>query len=104
MRCSKTLKFNVKAWAESLEDAVREGGLDEYFEDVCDVEVKLTLNGKWRGAKITLTLGGPNIFFDTRDGWVKGYWGADFAECHIQSFATDAIDDFFAELWYSLSG
>lgn len=106
----RQLKLAVKAAAESVEDAARgyydgeqcENGysaLEKYFEDVLDVEIISDMRRGYRGARIALALGGPAIYLDTREGWVKGYWGSDFAEYHVQSWANDAVDEYFKELW-----
>ena len=93
----------VKACAETIEQvASSESEFDdiaEYFEDALDVEIICDLQGNYRGAIITLVLGGPNIYLDTREGWIEGYWGGDRAEYHVQSWAVDAVDEYFSELW-----
>lgn len=104
MTTTEQLRREVKACAEAIEDAAREGTLAEYFEDTLDVEVKVSLTGGWRGVKIALALGEPGIFFDTADGWVKGYWCSDFAEYHVCNFATDAVDEYFSDLWQCVHG
>lgn len=73
--------------------------LSDYFEDVLDVEIICNLRGDYRGARVALTLGGPNIYFNTRKGCVECYWFSDYAEWHVRSFATDAVDEYFKELW-----
>ena len=70
-----------------------------YFSDVLDVEFICGYDGCYRGVRIALALGGPGIFFDTREGWVKGYWGSDFAEYPVQRGAVAAIDEYFSEQW-----
>ena len=106
----RQFEASVKACAESVEDAARgiydgeecEDGYDainNYFEDALDVEIICDLQGRYRGAIIALGLGGPNIYLDTREGWVKGYWAGAYTEYHVQSFAVEAVDDYFKELW-----
>lgn len=101
MTAKEQLKIEVIACAESIEEAAR-GDYEcvaEYFDDTLDVEFFIGRNGEYRGARITLALGGPGIFFDTREGWVKGYWGSDYAEYYVKSFAVDSVDEYFAEMW-----
>lgn len=48
--------------------------------------------------KILLACGGPNIYLDTREGCVKGYWGAGcYAESYLHRGAVDAVDEYFEE-------
>lgn len=106
----RQLKLAVKAAAESVEDAAcgyydgekcedEYSALEKYFEDVLDVEIISDMRGNYRGAIITLGLGGPSIYLNTREGWVKGYWGSDYAEYHVQSWAVAAVDEYFSEQW-----
>lgn len=118
---SKQFAEQVKGYAETIEDVVSGAEwfydqycdddtdadeyadsyarLSKYFEDVLDVEIISDLRGEYRGAKIWLALGGPGICLDTREGWVKGYWGSDYAEYHVQSWAVAAVDEYFSEQW-----
>ena len=119
MTSSEQLKADVKSYAETLECVVSGAEwfyeeycdddrdeyvdsyarLSKYFEGVLDVEIICDLRGDYRGARIALAIGGPNIYFDTRDSWVKGYWGSDSAKYRIKSFAADAVDEYFSEIW-----
>lgn len=107
------LRAEVRQLALTLEDVARGSYYDDepeqreeyggdiaaYFSDVLDVDFICGYDGRYRGVRIALALGGPGIFFDTREGWVQGYWGSDFAEYHVQSWAVDAIDEYFSEQW-----
>lgn len=37
-------------------------------------------DGSFLGVEIAVTIGGPNIFVDTRENTVSGYWGGDQVE------------------------
>lgn len=99
MTTTEMLKRDVKVYAESIEEAVRTGEIEDYLSEVYDAEITSTLYGEYRGVKIALALGGPNIFFDTRSGYVKGYWGTSQAEYHVKSFACNAVDNYFDMQW-----
>ena len=105
---SKQFAEQVKGCAATIEQVASGeselGDVAEYFEDVLDVEIISDLRGEYRGAKIWLTLGGPNICLDTRESCVKGYWWSDRAECHVQKFAVDAVDEYYSELWEMTRG
>ena len=101
MTTQEQLKVEVKACAESIEEAARNDydGIAEYFEDTLDVEIIVGWQGDYRGARIALALGGPTVYFNTRTGDVQGYWGSSYAEYHVRSWATEAVDNFFEEAW-----
>lgn len=101
MTTSEMLKREIVACAESIEEAVRNGKVDEYFEDALDVEITTDLYGEYRGARIALALGGPGVYLNTRSGFIEGYWGREYNECCIRSFAVNAVDDYFASQWDS---
>lgn len=92
--------LQVKGVAESIEEAACEDydGLAEYFDDCLDVDFIVSGRLEYRGAKILLACGGPNIYLDTREGCVKGYWGAGcYAESYLHRGAVDAVDEYFEE-------
>lgn len=76
--------------------------LYSYFSDVLDCEFTVNMSGEYVGAKIYVTLGGPNVWIDTREGYVKGAWGCDREESWIPSEIVEEIDDIFRE-WYESS-
>lgn len=117
MTCKEQLKFMVKNIAQDLSDAVtginfgkhdvdnRDGEfnfnyqcdrLRWYFEDVLDVKFTIDARFNYLGAEIALGLGGPNIYYDTAEGRVHGYW--DGKEEYFVDLATrDAIDAYWIE-------
>ena len=86
-------------------EAAEENGdacdLYSYFEDVLDIEYTISSRGDYLGARIAVALGGPNIYIDTREGEVKGYWGTDRAERWIPSEICEEIDSIMEE-YYSI--
>lgn len=84
---------------EQMEEDGEAYDLYSYFSDVLDYEYTISSSGDYLGAKIWVTLGGPNVCIDTRDGYVKGAWGCDRAEAWIPSEIVDEIDDIFREYY-----
>ena len=86
-------------------EAAEENGdacdLYSYFEDALDIEYTISSRGDYLGARIAVALGGPNIYIDTREGEVKGYWGTDRAERWIPSEICEEIDSIMEE-YYSI--
>lgn len=76
--------------------------LYSYFNDVLDIEYTISSRGDFLGARIYVTLGGPNVWIDTREGYVKGAWGADRAESWIPCEIVDEINEIFSEYYESV--
>lgn len=84
---------------ETMEENGQAYDLYSYFADVLDMEYTVDCFGEYKGANIYVTLGGPNVWIDTRDGYVKGAWGSDKAESPIPYDICDEIDDIFREYY-----
>lgn len=89
-------------------EAAEENGdacdLYSYFNDVLDIEYTISGRGDYLGARIAVALGGPNIYIDTREGYVKGYWGTDRAERWIPSEICEEIDGIMEEYYDMVRG
>lgn len=89
-------------------EAAEENGdacdLYSYFTDVLDIEYTISSRGDYLGARIAVALGGPNIYIDTREGEVKGYWGTDRAERWIPSEICKEIDGIMEEYYNMVRG
>lgn len=89
-------------------EAAEENGdacdLYSYFNDVLDIEYTISSRGDYLGARIAVALGGPNIYIDTREGYVKGYWGTDREEAWIPSEICEEIDSIMEEYYDMVRG
>lgn len=89
-------------------EAAEENGdacdLYSYFTDVLDIEYTISSHGDYLGARIAVALGGPNIYIDTREGYVKGYWGTDRADAWIPSEICEEIDGIMEEYYGMVRG
>lgn len=69
-----------------------------YFDD--DI---YNLDYVWRkgygviGMRIMVACGGPNIWIDTMEEAVCGYWGTDVYKAYLTTACVNAINDYFAE-------
>ena len=84
---------------EALEESGEAYDLYSYFADPLDIEYRVNSRGKYIGACIWVTLGGPNVWIDTREGEVKGAWGCDRASAWLPSEICDEIDSIFEEFY-----
>ena len=71
----------------------------DYFEDPLDYEYTIASNGEYLGVRVYVTLGGPNVWIDTRRGEIGGAWGTDRADRWLPSEIADEIDDIFREYY-----
>lgn len=67
---------NADWWTESeyYEEEEEPNGY-AYIYDALDIEHAISGNGDHLGSRIAVGLGGPNIFINTRENRVEGYWG-----------------------------
>ena len=94
MYCKRIAEeLNELATADDLE------ALYDYINEALDFEFRVDLQKNYRSARIAITLGGPNVFIDTRSGCVELYWGNDKAEWHLSQDADDTIDNILREFY-----
>ena len=82
---------------DEMEERGESYDLYSYFDDALDIEYTISGNMDFLGARIAVTLGGPNIYINTRTGYVEGYWGTDKAEAWIPSEVCDEINAIFED-------
>ena len=72
-----------------------------YLDDYYDVKWILDSHKDYFACRICVACGGPNIFIDTWEKCVCGYWGADVVKYPLSLTAVDAIDrvmsDYFGD-------
>lgn len=69
----------------------------DYLQDALDIEYIVNGKGEYLGARVLVAFGGPNIWVNTRQGIVEGYWWGDKAN---SSFNDEiGLDDALEELW-----
>ena len=73
--------------------------LYDYFNDALDYEYTIASTGDFFGVRVYVTLGGPNVWIDTRNGVIAGSWGTDRAETWLPSEIANEINDIFREYY-----
>lgn len=95
-------------YTDEQRDEMEENGeaydLYSYFADALDIEYTVDSRLNYRSARIAVTLGGPNIYVDTAEKSVVGYWGSDTAESPLPWELSDAIDDIMADYYDAARG
>ena len=84
---------------EMLNDDGETMTLYDYFEDVLDFEYTITSRREYKSVKIWVTLGGPNVWIDTSDSYVRLAWGSDREEYPLNYDVCDEINDIFEEFY-----
>lgn len=104
-----SLKESVKAVVEKLEQGIEitqedidNGYVDscmyevgdmlsgfDYLVDVLDIEYMCSADKAYRGARILVAFGGPNIWINTRTKKVEGSW---WGESFTMPYETDSFD------------
>lgn len=94
--------YNAVYTAEEQEERENNGeacSLYDYFSDVLDFEYTINSNKEYIGVKVWVTLGGPNIWIDTRHCEVCGAWGSERETLPIPSEIRDEIDAIFSDIY-----
>ena len=101
-------KLYESDFTDEEREAAEENGeaydLYTYFADALDIEYTISSRGDFLGARIAVALGGPNIYIDTREGYVKGYWGTDREEAWIPSEICEEINGIMEEYYDMVRG
>jgi hypothetical protein len=70
----------------------------DWLENALDIQYIVTGSGEYLGALVLVAFGCPNIWVNTQEQSVKGYWWSDYAEARIDGDSL-GLDDALAELW-----
>lgn len=69
----------------------------DYLQDVLDINWILNNDRSYKGARLLVAFGGPNIWIDTNLGQVEGYWWGDSYKAGFTDNVglDDALEDIF---------
>lgn len=71
--------------------------LHEYMSDILDFEYTITSRREYKSVKIWVTLGGPNVWIDTSDSYIRLAWGSEREEYPLDYDICNEIDAIFEE-------
>lgn len=93
--------INIATELENIVNGESEeySSLMDYFDDMLNIEYTVDASKRLIGARIAVTLGGPNIFINTRYGKVEGYWGGQECEISLDNAVTRELED-LVDMWY----
>ena len=69
----------------------------DYAKDVLDINWILNNDRTYKGARLLVAFGGPNIWIDTVNEQVEGYWWGD--KCIVSYNDSVGLDDVMQELF-----
>ena len=99
------LKHQVQAVIRGIEEPDEEDlNMDDepytamdYVFEALDIEYVIGSDRSYRGARLLVCFGGPNVWVDTNTNTVEGYWwGSEYREKYDDNFG---IDEACEELW-----
>ena len=91
--------MEIKEHVNSIAADITAGKQDasSWMEDVLDIQYIINQDKTYRGARILVAFGGPNIWVNTQSGQVEGYWWGDNA---FTGFMDNiGLDDYLEELY-----
>lgn len=71
--------------------------LYDYMTDILDFEYTVDSKKEYKSVKIWITLGGPNVWIDTSDSYIRLAWGVDREEYPLDYDVCDEINAIFQE-------
>ena len=103
-----SLKTHVEEIARELEEGLEkedyyteeeEPTAYDYLEQALDINYKISSNGDYKSGEVLVAFGGPNIYVNTEDNSVRGYWWGS----KEKAFFTDNIglDEALEEIYYA---
>lgn len=66
-----------------------------YFEDIYNTDYIWRLGYGLMGVRVMIACGGPNIWVDTFEKTVHGYWGGDEAIAYLSDDCCEKIEEVF---------
>ena len=71
----------------------------DYFDDALDWDYTIDREKRYSSVKVWIAVGGPNVWIDTRDAYVRIAWGYTREELPIPYSIRDEIDEVFQQYY-----
>ena len=85
----------VEEIAKRITDGKQDAGT--FMEDALDIQYIINQDKTYRGARILVAFGGPNIWVNTQQNQVEGYWWGDDATADF--IDNIGLDDYLKETY-----
>ena len=91
----------IKGIEEPDEDYLNEDGeaytAHDHVRDALEIEYVTGSDGSFKGARLLVCFGGPNVWVDTQTGTVEGsWWGTSYSESYSDNIG---LHEACEELW-----
>ena len=95
---SETCEEQLRRMCKNIAEDITAGKEDahKWMEDVYDIEWITSNDHSYKAARLMVAGGGPNIWVNTQDGTVDGYWGTD--KVHWGYVDNLGLDEYLEEL------
>lgn len=91
------LDCGCKVDIDDLDD-LDEVNIYDYFEDhIYDIEYTISGDFDYRGVRVMIAFGGPNIYINTNNKRVELYWWNETAKAVLSNRVVEAIDAYFED-------
>jgi len=70
----------------------------DYLKDILDYRITISRDKEYIGSRILVAFGGPNIWINTVDKCVEGYWGSDAVKRYYYKDNL-GVDDYMEQLY-----
>ena len=85
---------------EEMKEEIDRNNYD-WFLDMMDINYIIDSYGKYKGVRLTLFLGGPNIFLDTINCELVGSWGGEEYSIPLDYKITEFVDNMYEQQFMS---
>ena len=101
VRLKRQVQCIIEGIEEPDEDALNEDGeaytAYDYVCDTLDIEYVVGSDGSFRGARLLVCFGGPNVWVNTQTDTVEGsWWGTSYSESYSDNIG---LHEACNELW-----
>jgi len=95
---SETCEEQLRRMCKNIAEDITAGKEDahKWMEGVYDIEWITYNDHSYKAARLMVAGGGPNIWVNTQDGTVDGYWGTD--KVHWGFVDNIGLDEYLEEL------
>jgi len=95
---SETCEEQLRRMCKNIAEDITAGKEDahKWMEGVYDIEWITSNDHSYKAARLMVAGGGPNIWVNTQDGTVDGYWGTD--KVHWGYVDNLGLDEYLEEL------
>jgi len=104
--CEKQLRDMCKLFAKEAREGEmcfwpRDEEHEEEWYQAYSIRYIIDGSGEYLGARLMIAGGGPNVWVDTFEGEIQGFWGSD--KCSFPIWDYEYIDDYWEEMYKCLS-